>query len=302
MGQKQTTFDGRPIGAFVDYLTMTTAVDHLGVSWYEVFVTHVRNNGNQDNVPMFGLVKNVKRYGFDCQIFEGMTWGYSEQHKRYYFQLTGTVAHEHWRHIVVPPMIRCTRIDLAVTCELQSPKNLALDAWEKIQKTGPPGKTKTYRLIRGLNGGDTIYVGSRQSVEMGRLYDKGVESGSAGKNLRWRYELEAHNPRANSILTQMYNKLVEGEKVATVLNHAAANVGAWFGVRGVNPVFATGEAMVIEDQEMRLATPQRKLAWLRSQVAPTIEELIQLGLGPQVAQALGLGMEQMRLMGFDAGD
>ena len=301
MTQSQKTLDGKTIGATVDYLTMTTTQDTVGVRWYETFVRYIRENGPATAKPkaLSASVKHTSRHGFQCQVYEAMTWGYSEQHERYYLQITGADAHSYWRRVVLPPMVRVTRVDLAVTVDLKMPRNLVGEAWEALATSGPQGKTQKYTRTTGLGGGETLYVGSRQSVEMGRLYDKGIETGQSLKDTRWRYELEVHKPRADSVCRAMYDKLSDGEPMELVFNQCAALVGMWFGTRGVNPVFATGQVMAVEDVEVAVRTTQRRLAWLRTQVAPTVSELIQLGLGPDVARALGIGVQQLRLMGFD---
>jgi hypothetical protein len=296
--QKQKTLNGEKVTANIDWLTMTTKNDTLGTTWYEEFVKRVRANGG-GGVNFRRLVKYSQRLGFTMEDFEGFSWGYSEHHNRYIVILRGAVAHNFWRRVILPSQVRVTRIDFAVTVELKSPQDLVGKAYEKLERDGIPEgvKTRKFTKITTYSGGATLYVGSRTSDFFGRLYDKGAQLGNM-ENVSWRYEVEVHKPKASSMASQLYDRLQQSHPKTQEYNAIATFVHQWFGARGITPVWAMKEGLDVlaAQHEIAIKTPKRRLAWLRTQVAPTVDDLIKLGLGRQVVEALGMDLGQLELL------
>ena len=124
--------------------------------------------------------------------------------------------------------VRFTRIDLAVDdigCSYYSCE----DVLERLENQRVISKFRTYnnvspRLLKdGTRQGHTIYLGSRNSQIMLRIYDKKLETekkhGSvcAEKWIRW--ELEVKKDRANQAVNLLLEKHSAAPVVAGILKH-----------------------------------------------------------------------------------
>lgn len=89
--------------------------------------------------------------------------------------------------------VRCTRIDLAWDHACFRPAEL----WAYLQSGGKvrtDAKRSTFRHIEDIEGVGTVYLGSRQSQRMLRVYDRGEVC---------RVELECKSDRAHAVLSTM---------------------------------------------------------------------------------------------------
>lgn len=86
---------------------------------------------------------------------------------------------------------KATRLDLAVDCHNTG---LSLDEIEALIKAGKyDASSRKFSRVTGIGDtpGHTIYVGSRQSDQSARLYDKAAETGKGGDWIRLETELKA---------------------------------------------------------------------------------------------------------------
>jgi DNA relaxase NicK len=121
-------------------------------------------------------------------------------------------------------------------------------------------------LIQSEDRGDTLYVGSRASDQLGRLYDKGRQSGEDAYKDCWRWEVQYRRGPAMSVVRALLQTECEASAIA-------ATVARWFTDRGVSagyhtsgqPLLATGVRIVPDDE--------RWLAWARRCVAPRAKGL-----------------------------
>jgi len=95
-----------------------------------------------------------------------------------------------------------TRLDLAKDL---TGENVSLDKiYQALERKESVGTARTFSQIHSINGGNTVYVGSRQSEKFIRIYDKAAQSQLPGK-LWFRFELETKGMVARalaSLLTQ----------------------------------------------------------------------------------------------------
>ncbi|MGI9251403.1 MAG: replication initiation factor domain-containing protein [Pseudohongiellaceae bacterium] len=200
--------------------------------------------------------------------------------------------------MVAPTAKRISRVDLAVTVELPKPDpRLAQRGWDK----NATATERQYAMIQNSKNGKTLYVGSRQSDQYGRLYDKGVKDLGREPGEVWRYEIELKSkPKNMALLQSMYDRWrLHGIDSADVTQY----VHQWFAVRGVSPKFsARGKGMPRPDLEATVMTAEKKLRWLSQQVRPTITALIDAGLGDAAIRALGLEAEQLPFWSDDVLD
>jgi len=181
------------------------------------------------------------------------------------------------------PSHRWTRLDLAVDVSQETPSPSFLQGvydWIVRNETGP----RKYSLIQNNMGGTTLYVGSRQSEEFGRVYDKGAEMGrSAG--LEWRYEIELKGDKAKhaaKVLAEMHKG--HRDKSGAI----SSTVYDWFLKRSVPPIWPRGNTEAIDLRVKATTTnDDQRLLWLKTTVSPTVKEMLSLGK-VEVLEALGI--------------
>lgn len=190
------------------------------------------------------------------------------------------------------PGVKCTRIDYALTVWLNSyHESLAQegerDALLKRSTDRLPTPRKVI-LYKGNGAGDTLYLGSRQSDEYGRLYDKDRESGKVEYAYAWRYETEYKGRAAQGAYSHVVGRRDRaGRILSSVVN--------WWSSRGVPcPVGAgDGDAVSIAAFD-RTSDVDRTRLWLCSQVAPAIKRLLATTPRDQILADLGL-LDQPRM-------
>lgn len=188
-----------------------------------------------------------------------------------------------------------SRIDLAVTTELVKADDRILlgywDALEDFRANGKPPKF-TWTMLYNSKGGQTLYVGSRTSEQMGRIYDKGIESEAtetAGKI--WRYEVEIKKPVAKSVAMALSNVITAEEMGPAIGGY----VYDWFKVRRLKPVFPQADNILVLETEVKSTSDDARLTWLTTQVRPSVKGLSERGRLPEVLKALELdGLVTMR--------
>jgi DNA relaxase NicK len=138
-------------------------------------------------------------------------------------------------------------------------------------------------LIMGQDRGDTLYVGSRKSDVLGRLYDKAKESREPAYAGCWRWEVQYR--RASALQTARQLQVAQ-DPGATI----AATVGAWFRARDIGAP-ARSDALPLDHRVPRpLPDDQRWLAWARKSVQPRARELVKRYGWRFVAEALAGGI------------
>lgn len=262
------------VAAGIDWLTMTYSDDAT--------IKEVAQWAGEYEAAMLDLGEEsftMNSYGYQGWRCFGMGFGIRQDGA--ILSMAGSLAAEKY------PQARqfggkCTRVDLQVTADLMNPqKQLARTHYNRLLATTEPLPMKVITLLESKRGGQTLYIGSRSSDQMGRLYDKGAQDGSEEPGARWRFEVEYKGQRA----PQVYAHLTDEKTRASIIG---STVWEWYNSRGVRPVWDKG------DKEVRLVVPVRdhsvdqKLLWLERQVAPTVNRLRSLGRLEDVIRSLGL--------------
>lgn len=172
----------------------------------------------------------------------------------------------------LPSGWRPSRIDFQVTAELLEKSDLAESVYEKCSKAS--------QLIRSADGGSTCYINKRTGDNFGRIYDKGVESGSSDPGMVWRFEVELKRAYAVSAYEEF--------RALNCSNEASYSiVRTWFGARGVwlPPV---GTSLVDIKPPVKESTDEGTLAWIENAVAPCIWRMVDSGHAPAIEEMLGL--------------
>lgn len=193
-----------------------------------------------------------------------------------------TAYRDLWR-----PDLHVSRLDMQVTVKYNKmPLTIARRGYKdaiQANNTLPEGRRRNIRIIIGTSGGDTLYIGSPTSEQLGCLYNKDVESGEDAYRSSWRYEVRLKNDRA----TTAYHALIEQPERAN--KFISAYVSNWYANRGVSIPWDTDEDITLPSTPKTLPSDdESRLAWLRQQVAPAIRDL-QTRVGRDtILEALGL--------------
>ena len=265
-------------GSDVDWITATTVDQKSGYNWLEMFNKH-RNEAD---------VRTVRMHGFVGLASGGLIWATREKDRRYMMIASGLAA-EKWLEIGRYAS-KITRLDLAVDCWLTDPKPDLIRSQARVflSPAWDVDRIKR-RVIRSTGGGSTLYLGSRNSQIFCRLYDKGIESKTCKPGKWLRYEVEMKHPLSEKIYTELAEINGTGSMNAV---HGRITHYTWdaFHHRYVPPLFTpSGEGPSHLRSLARIKTStERKIAWLRSQVRPTVAYLFEIGLGEEVIDAIGL--------------
>lgn len=264
----------------IDYLTVTTSDWGLGLEWRREFEKYT----SYSPLAKGRKIEDTSFYGYDGFEVEGIGFWGTRAKTGAMLTLYGGFADALYPLIKVTPA-NVTRIDLSVTIELEKPDvHLAARHFNKLQKL--EGR-KTHRIMQS-NSGSTLYLGSVKSDTLGRLYDKGGQQGEElGK--RWRYEVVLRKPRAHPAALGI-KELMDKQGMTDASRVAIASfVWNWFLNRGVKPVFNVKDASELNTQiEYSETSADRKLAWFRDQIKPSLWWLISEGYREELEETLGV--------------
>jgi len=200
---------------------------------------------------------------------------------------TGAQAPACWEALY-RPYVQVTRIDFQVTVFVGNDHANALirQHYENVdqaiyQKVISP---RTCDFHENNGGGTTAYIGSRQSLFYGRIYNKWEESHDRRYYGCIRYEIEYKDWQARQVARQFYRTKRE-DRAALISNTVVRSF--WDRAVKIPGIWADGaRAILVAPTEP--SDVQRKLKWLERQVAPTVATLIDRGLMFEVLEALGL--------------
>lgn len=107
---------------------------------------------------------------------------------------------------------RVTRLDLAVDVLDETIDLIALASCPRVKDA--PGSARKWSQVSGSDGGQTVYIGSRQSEKFLRIYDKAIESGI--RDRPWvRFELEIKGDTARQVVGE-FMALPDSERSAYI--------------------------------------------------------------------------------------
>lgn len=273
-------FQAKSSYSSVDWLTITTDKKPIGMVWSDIFVGIAANNGHE-------FTKTWSFWGFNGWQTDHCRYGHRPTTDEYILIVSSSPADDVWLQ-VCPTARSITRIDLAVTTELERPKpGLPYHYYLARHIPGQPTKTK-YSLIQNSDGGQTLYIGSRKSEQFGRVYDKSAERKEKPGSL-YRYEVVLRKDIApNLVKSLLAASMVRGNKQG-LSTRITGFVWDWFDARYVTPVFDRGNGdrtnVLVEAS---FTTAERKLQWLNRSVSPTVRKLMAEGKTEEVMRALSL--------------
>lgn len=268
----------------MDFLTLTVTGDKVTESAWasaaHTFVSGVASMGNK--LEARGM------QGYNGIMAGGAFIGYRSDGAM--LRVSGPIAGEAWESLYNRDITRVTRVDLQVTVWFdREARNLINRAFVQAKKHREAKLTsrKKETFISGGEKGDTAYLGSRTSEIYIRVYDKWRESGDDAYKWAIRYEVEYKGHRAKEIAKTLHE--TDWTEVAEFVRGQVIGTLAAEGV--IMPVdVQAGYYRKIEPAKDTTDTAT-KLKWLRQQVRPSVEWLLEQGLRAEVMIALGLNVD-----------
>jgi len=181
-------------------------------------------------------------------------------------RLSGEQSANNWRE-AVSTADNVTRLDLAVDFESENPvTGVALDVYRQTShRRSRTGRPATRSVHISSDGGQTAYVGSRASEQMGRVYDKGVEQRTHAPGLKWRFELELKKESALAAAKALVAAVDDrAELITTTLG--------WFRARGVR-IPKVWPSFEVRNLKLAVPRPDRRIEWVARCVRPTVLDL-----------------------------
>lgn len=261
-------------GASVDWLTVTSSPGDKADSLWKLG-NRVLNRGQREG--QYTTRWHANGYS-----------GHAQPHCSFGSREDGTClvlrsfeAADHWKE-ALSAAENCSRLDLAVDCQLKLPvTSLASQIYRDVAHVPPMnGRPPQRRLIVSGEGGSTVYIGSRASEQMGRVYDKGVEQKALPAGLWWRWEVEYKGSRSYAIA----NTLPAIELCEVFI---MATVATWFRQRSLHS-FTSSTVGIVCNGPREPSSAEQSLQWLARGVRPTVQRLVDLVGRERVLSALGL--------------
>lgn len=185
-----------------------------------------------------------------------------------------------------------TRLDLAkdLTGEECSLDNI----YQALERGEHKGTARTFSQIHSLNGGNTIYVGSRQSEKFIRIYDKAAQVG-VPQGLWKRYELETKGMVARALASKLMERRSWGgafDSIATGMVNLEASTDYQAFFPPGNPIIGIPKLEKKSDREK----------WIEDQVIPAVvKHYIEHSSSKAIALLRSM-LDQVDHMGFDKTD
>lgn len=228
--------------------------------------------------------------GYKGEVGPGAAYGSRED--GHLFQASGFAAHDaRGMGLLWDNVPRC---DIAVTVWYEQDECGTIADHATISRRFSASKGVSGWRVTHIDGGDhgnTTYIGSRSSGAFARIYDKWRESeGEEDYKHAIRYEVEFKGPAAAEVWAAAHRTTPDRHYLASL-------VSDWFSRRGIYlPRLVQGHLVAAPVIKPAATDTDRRLAWLRNQVRPSIEKLLTAGVRPATI------MQQLGLLGPDRGE
>lgn len=198
-------------------------------------------------------------------------------------RLSGNAAATNWWELY-QASDNVSRIDLQVTVRTDhDPTKEVMAEYRAVKKRwANRGDGPTITIWRSGAQGITVYLGKRSSRLMCRIYNKHAESGLDHWQGCVRYEVEFKSVAALSAIGSIVDHGIVHDNIVSRVHAIVRDRGGLCRWSVNNPSSAVVEAP-------KMATDRdRQLQWLRVQVRPTVQSLLDQGLDDDVYASLGL--------------
>jgi len=210
-----------------------------------------------------------KLLGFEGVSAGNCFVGQNETHN--FMQFCGHYADQYFTRLY-DSSCKVSRLDIQVSVKYDvMPKNVAKECYRDSKRASdalPVGRKRKVWIIVGSDGGDTTYIGSASSEQRARIYNKEIQSDDPAYTRTWRFEVVFKNNLSTEFASQLSSGTVDrAEAITNAVSH-------WLSLRGIREDYIGTGGVVPLPIERTLPTDiERKLAWLETQVKPTIKYL-----------------------------
>jgi len=210
---------------------------------------------------------------------------YGKRDDGWIIRLSGSMAERHWLTVATWAH-NISRLDVQTTIHDKEGRDehayaghccLALDP-----RVGSGAVTTRY--IEDTPEGSSLYVGSRVSDRMFRLYDKTAESDGEYPKRCWRYEIEYKGERALNVARKLSADYHVTQAIFDCLQTAYTSYG--LGIPATRPAWLWRDVGIV-----RKSDDERRMLWLRRCIRPCVERLSQVFGVDEVLSALGVETE-----------
>lgn len=244
----------------LDWLTMTTTKEQRGYIYWAIFKSFT-----DDKIRPWRLRQYSGLEAANGEIAVGI------DHKTNTAILIarGGIADDIF--ITRPPApSQFSRLDIQTTVVYDFPQR---DLLEEVYSTGG-GVVKKKSWIVNNQGGQTVYLGSRQSQIFVRVYDAGIRHELAEKDTMFRYEIEVKKPLALPLA-----HVIWAQKSVASMRMIMAD---WMVDKlTARNIILPWERSILNEQidslTIRKTSEDSTFAWLGNQVAKAIEKLLDNG-------------------------
>lgn len=238
-----------------------------------------------------GEVKGKNFYNSGMQLIAGrVEWHTEKPEMRVLWTFTGRDL-DKWRKLGFTdarlvsfvsklPRVNVTRLDFAIDVFADANPLDIKEAWDagKVNTRAKSCSIVERRTRKGTRG-VTVYLGSRQSTKLLRVYDKAKQMGE--KSPRTRIEIEVKKPYANEVLQAMSDFGILRAGSATIRAYVRTGV-EWFDSIMQGSEYATP------------ATPRKAETdwekWILSTALPQVVRALHAGM-PQVESSLRIALQ-----------
>jgi len=268
------------IRAGIDWLTITLGKDKSGAGWWH---SKAHEHLKELTTGQYQL-KQYRMQGYDGWGAGGCFVG--EREADYLAQFSGHYADDAFWSLVRDDA-HTSRIDLRVDVKFAiMPQDVAKKGYRDAIRANsqlPAQRQRKIYIIVGSDGGSTLYVGAPSSEQRGRLYNKEVQSEDPLYARTWRYECVYRNDSA--------------VRVCSILRAAGASdfgiirsiVATWYKDRGIRTTeLGRNGTITIPLTRTIPSDVEKRLLWLKNQVAPALRFLQENGASAEMLDALGI--------------
>lgn len=264
----------------IDYLSMSVPISSpQHAEWFNKCILHICRVQAEGNELRAGSFKGYDGY-FCGKSFAGQRSDGS------YLRVIGGGAdsvfselHEQDAHY--------SRLDIQVTCRIEPFDLNYVERCESAANSAnsllPDNRQREVSLRRDNRSGRTLYIGVRSSPVYCRIYNKESKSTDEHYTHCWRYEAELHNDMS----TMIAHRLAAADKGIYAM--ISSLVYQTFNDRGIScPWTKEMERAALPPLKRADSDVDKKLTWLRTQVQPSVQFLLDMTSRDIVLEALGL--------------
>jgi len=255
-------------------MTLTFSVDWINYTALELGTRVLTHTAYPIDNASWEPIAPAKGYNVGLQNQNGcrVSWHDKRDDMGVHIQYSGSTLNKYAEAGITAHMIaihhslhkdRCTRIDLALDAENEG---LKIGTLADETKSGVSGlRVKSYSHILSQDSGETLYLGSRQSEQFMRIYNKAAEQMREGDWIR--IELECKGSRARELGNRLASE--SAESMATLTRGLCRNLAnfedsIWQSIVG---------DMAIAIAKAQAKDPDTK-GWLLGSVAPAMGRYI----------------------------